>query len=1221
MDPLTGYIEYHLNGECGGISWTAKPDSDEENDISDASLKAGQKRPYSSLEQVETKSGFYFIPCDYNKHEFECGEFRMILPQNLIGVAIRSILRKTAITLTSYKISNFCNTPAIEVFTNGMVGEIQMEKQNLELLSLRDIQKLEEQSLQNETKKKKSTKFTLCARVDSISPIITAEPSDPFALMEIYDVKNDATLTSVIVLRGQALIMHPVILPGMDLTLREVKRKSWRIPQAFQNNESVPYRLRQRAPNHVFVVDDPNKVVGCHNLKEAFSSGVSIEYLENRSFPSTLESLMCIQGKITAIQDIAIKSQSNLKHIHYIILESKMRLYKLYLTYYPISPNCCNGFRVGSFIRAMNVHPLDNSSLRVMKDSNSNGNSYRSFGACLRSTVVLDVCMSEIESSQQISTNVLTFRPLVFRDIQNSYHEYEWISLARKKFSFCGVAAKTVQLTLELIVTDFRCRSRNFASSCCSRRNAYMEWFDHGCEYFYDEDKTLDSKIWSCGLQSDVYNPLPPLLSLSAIKKECLDRASRALTKYLCNDYSNRDSSINFSSHDRANIGWTASINIKGNELIPMSAKGQNYRTTNVFVGGIFNDSSEEGQATISDGKCTIGLSTYYLIESSKTVPFLQNDDFTCILISSVDVTLMYLGEYPGRRHSSDMIEQVKVEFYHLPKMNSNDNLTLEGPSNIIRIGDHFVLVSTIINFHPDKIYALKNMIHPNEMCKQDKHNMSRLLTENLVEMKPDAPRYFRLIRQRWKLQKIQNPFNGCNLTISCSPMSSTYYEPQQQPCSFDISLRIPIGVDIDEHFSIIQGILPKNVLQLALAWQYVAESRISNITLGGWDEKIDVLDTESNLEHLVCMPNDVLQMESKVSRVDVSSLRVRTVKHGEVSWTATSNSLSLPFTYFGGRTMLPGMLDLRVRRVILGEMGRICRFGEAIVPKDLIFGLPSVCLSRLQNSRLSSFNWESTKKFKIPNAQISTIRFCRARAECRRCYSALVMARTKKQQQTWLNNALPINKEEKSFPRTEYRTLECPSGCPARFEYIKWELSANISDGSGSAKVFTERDVAILILGQGLDFDAIEAGAWRTPEGVRYQIGSKLDPELRFDIAKAQNQIRYENLDVAPDTLLTKVKRAQYLLYRHCTGSEEIYRRMDFVCQVKRRAGDEVQHRLYDVQMLSSLGDSGVIQITVDSNFVPFAEFVIVDCFRSFDNVSVCARNLLENLKRSCKN
>lgn len=1215
MDPLIGYIEYHLNPGCSHLSWSAKSDPGEEKDISDdISFKVCRKRPYSSSsEEVDTRCGFYFIPIDYRKYNFECDEFHLILPQNLINLAIRSILLKTTITLTSYKISNFSHRNEIEVFTNGMVGKISYEDTKIQTQSLFDIQKMEEQYAHIE-KKRKFKKVTLHARVDSISPIITALPSDPFALIEVYDMEHDLSLTSVIVLRGQALLMHPVIMPGMDLILREVKRKCWHIPETFQNDETIPRRLHQRAPTHVFVVEDPMNVVIQHDSKETFTSGVSAESLETISFPSTLKSLTCIQGKITKVQDISSKVDSDLNHIHYIILESKMRSYKLYLTYFPIAPNCCNGLRVGAFIRAMNVHPLDSDSLLLM-NKKSNGKSYGSYGACLRSTVVLVACRSEIENSLNFSMDAHTFKPLLFKDMRSTYHEYEWISLARKIFATCSVPAKTVQLTLEMIISDFRCRSMN--SDTCSKRNAYKEWFDHGCETIH-HNKMPDSNISFSCLQSNMPLPLPPVLSLSAMKKECLDCASRALLKHLSDRESIGDTNSKFTSTERADIGWTASINIKANELIPMNANEKNDHLTNLFVGGIFNDSSEEGQATLSDGKCTISLSMHHLREPSENIPFLETGNFMCLLISSVDVSLLYLGEYSGRSHSSDVNENFDV--YHLPKIKPNNNPTLEGPSYIVRVGDHYAVVSSMMNFSLDNINVMANNRHRHELCKRDHHIPSRFTTENLIEENLNEYRYCRLIRQKWKLQKIRNPFLGCNITVACSPTSLTYHQPYHQPCTIDISLRIPIDVELVDHFSSIQNMLPKEVLQLALAWQYVAESRIGNITIGGWDEKIETLDKESNFEHLLYIPLDTLQMGRKLSLLDVSSFRARTVKHDIVPWSDIRGSLSVPFTYFGGRNLPPGVLDLRVRRAVLNENGRSVRAGEAIVPNNSIFGLPSFCVSQLQNARLFSFDWESCKKFKIPNTQIATLRFCRARAECSRCYSTLVLAQKRQQQHSYWGNPFPVDNEQtkKFFSATEHRTLKCPSGCHARFEYIKWELSANISDGSGSAKIYTERDVAILLLGKGLDFDAVEAGAWESPEGIRYQAGSKLDPELRFDIAKANNQVIRERLSVSPDTLLTRKKRAQYLLHKHCTSSQEIFRRMDFVCQVKKRASEKLQHRLYDIRFLSSLGDTGVLETSTDSSFIPFAEFVIVDCYHSFDNTSTYAKNMLVTLKRN---
>ena len=84
MDPLIGYIEYHLSPGCSHLSWSAKSDPGEEKDISDdAPFTVGRKRPYSSSsKEVDTRNGFYFIPVGYMNHNFECDEL-LFLVHNL----------------------------------------------------------------------------------------------------------------------------------------------------------------------------------------------------------------------------------------------------------------------------------------------------------------------------------------------------------------------------------------------------------------------------------------------------------------------------------------------------------------------------------------------------------------------------------------------------------------------------------------------------------------------------------------------------------------------------------------------------------------------------------------------------------------------------------------------------------------------------------------------------------------------------------------------------------------------------------------------------------------------------------------------------------------------------------------------------------------------------------------------------------------------------------
>ena len=122
-----------------------------------------------------------------------------------------------------------------------------------------------------------NTLYTIVATVDAVSPIIAAQTSDPFALLELYDCggsgdEGTATegsppsppLTAVAVLRGRsALSYHPAIQPGDELVLMGARRRRWHVPRSFRGTRKragAPERLVGRAPTHVLVVDETSTV-------------------------------------------------------------------------------------------------------------------------------------------------------------------------------------------------------------------------------------------------------------------------------------------------------------------------------------------------------------------------------------------------------------------------------------------------------------------------------------------------------------------------------------------------------------------------------------------------------------------------------------------------------------------------------------------------------------------------------------------------------------------------------------------------------------------------------------------------------------------------------------------------------------------------------------------------------------------------------------------------
>lgn len=1211
MEPLIGYIEYHLNLGDDSLNWGCSTTSHPEkgNSKNELFLKAGQKRPRSPLESIRPKNGFSFVT-DGLSHGND--SFQLILPQPLVQIAINSIILHSQVRLTSYIIVSNGETKSIEVSLNGLDingdhlnnGNCQNSIHSDVPLTLHKVQQLKEI-------KAKSIKISIRARVDAVSPIITFDPREPFVMIEVYDADIDPSLTSTIVLRSKSLLVHSGILPGMDLILQNLRIKRWQIPQMFQSY-NMPLRLYNRAPTHVFIVENPNQVQFMGN----WDALTSIDALKYFPFPSITIPLTCIQGKINYIQK---SERSDLERIHYVILESESKIrMKLFLTYYPLSPHTCDGFHIGAILRAMNVHKFKSN--HVNHNKNIPHPAYDCFGACLRSTVTIIVGRCEGHSKLEFPFKSMSYQSMLWKQIRKTYHEYEWMSCARKILSSSVISATKIESVLESIIPHLKP-----IHTLQTLRNPYFEWFDHVCEHPNDNLKNLQTCNCMCEVHRDNHCYLPSVISLSRIKMACLDHTSRALRKYLIGDSSTNQSNRYSTKADRADIGWTASFHLEAGELASRICGDDNSHVSQILVGGVvYIETSSERQHLLCDGKCALILSHFEhgapsnFQKTQNESLAVSNNDFVCILFSNVYTSCIYLGKYPKTNIYYDESNDHASAFYHLPTAHEIKSFSAEGPSNIIQIDNNFFLVSTIIQYTAKNIFTISDQRNRDNKKSKGDISLERIVMKDDRMSEVDGYELGRLIRQRWKVQKIRTSYLGCCLTVGVVPKTFEKSNPCHLPACIEITLNILLeGKNIQNHFQILHVVLPIEILQLAFAWQYVAESRLCAIVLGGWDENIKNHRVESNDEHLLYIPLRKFQGVYQLS-LDISDVYTRTIKHGSLTWVAKRDDLSnLPFSYFGGRNIYPGVIDLIIRRRIISRKGSSMRYGEAIVPHESIYGLKVACISQLQFERL---NGASCKNFlfKIPNAHLSVLRYCRARAECSLCHSALESSRENKRKRFWDIPVVMNSADQFSSESTIHRKLACPSGCISRYGYIKWELSASLSDGSGSMRIFTERDTSCLLLGHGLDFDVIEAGAWQTPGGIQFQLGSKLNLDIRLELARARHHISRHGLDVKPESLLSAANRAQYLLHSYCSNSHEITRRMDFVCQIKKYYANLTHPRSYDIPIISSIGDDGVIESSIDSNFIPIYDLVLVDCFRSYESVPDYTRKILESLKTS---
>jgi hypothetical protein len=149
--------------------------------------------------------------------------------------------------------------------------------------------------------------------------------------------------------------------------------------------------------------------------------------------------------------------------------------------------------------------------------------------------------------------------------------------------------------------------------------------------------------------------------------------------------------------------------------------------------------------------------------------------------------------------------------------------------------------------------------------------------------------------------------------------------------------------------------------------------------------------------------------------------------------------------------------------------------------------------------------------------------------------------------------------------------SLVCPQKHDVqRYGEIKWECSGTLDDGIGQAKLYAERQSALLLLGLSVEcINEIEGGAWLDRDGA--VVFSKTMPpkssirhaiERAKAIAATHSRKRRDQRKVGEKDLLRYMSpdiRAEYLLQRHCRFSAEPSRSLNYFVRVKPLS-DEVR-------------------------------------------------------------
>jgi hypothetical protein len=768
-------------------------------------------------------------------------------------------------------------------------------------------------------------KISIVATVDAISPIIAAVPTDPFALLEIYD-PDEPSITAVVVMKGRnSLVYQPGIQPGMAVVLSNIRRQEWHLQDSFQQMD-VPIRLHYRAPSHVFVLRDAKSIT----WKEDKMALQALDLLASPIIrlppvPSTVDSLTCVQGEVISVHYFSSSkttsnsstSAKNDTLLHHVIVDEceyeslaesklassaptrKRKRCKIYLAYFPASPDVYYGLRCGSYVRAINIHLLSSG----RQERRGVTSVVTCYGACLRSTISIlsnelsrhnrnddnnDIAVNfhENDATNKIkkrdegrSFNLppLTNQFYAYRIIRNTYSELEWMSSTR--LNICNsndVPSSVVYNTLRTWLSNWRYQHlcKNSSSSGDSKRkqkrDPYKEWFDHACEspvFGVGEYDASCSNV-TCPSNSTL-GLYPVIVGMSQVRMRCSQEMKDALLK---SPFINgRGPSLT------ADVGWTASIVFNADrlhDLIPAHADSPSESTmpkAPVYVGGKIIEISDDGShfTKVKDGCCILPVSPTLKHNRSELVNAShQKGDFVIMRVQHAVVSCLYLGTNFSPGGGNAMNDSVHTA--HLPPMGS-EGRDLLGPCDVFSLKGHHYILSIHIVYHPDDIASSVNRVdrtigRKDQLLSQQLISVTEgLMTKfrNRTNKSTDSPEgkvayaVGRLVRSRWRVRKARsNQYDGCYITLSYLPVKTVDESNQNLVSIQSIELNIRMTIEAKNREQVkhafsnvltahsksdkesVPSTMSRDILTLACSWRSLSEDgRVCPILTGGWDD------------------------------------------------------------------------------------------------------------------------------------------------------------------------------------------------------------------------------------------------------------------------------------------------------------------------------------------------------------------------------------------------
>ena len=776
-----------------------------------------------------------------------------------------------------------------------------------------------------------------------------------------------------------------------------------------------------------------------------------------------------------------------------------------------------------------------------------------------------------------------------------------------------------------------------------SSRNPYAEFFDHAGGDLLEIDAPGTEGLCGCRIsreeQSSLFSPV--FVGLNDIRMKCLHLLAERFS-----------SLINSSGVTR---GWTGSIELNRNELwTELRGQERGFSDSALYTGGYVSELTADRSTTasISDKNCQLPVSFAHCAVA-------ELGDFIVGCVESVVISCLCIvapekRDIPGFINTHERTSNSAMAYVQetsLPPLNTasfNVGKGLMGCCALVRHDCHILVAA--VQIRCDSPFPL-GFASPAKVrlsfLNEDDQKETCSIEECLLPMgtSRDSLSFNSiksiLVRRRFRYTRIQSNgvSNCCIITLSNMPVERNS-KLSDVICPQTIDLKIGIPCDVSTLISFkrsLASLLSTDICiledqqALGACWWIIADSgKTCALVYGGWDELVNGSNAANTAVH-VRFPLTALSIGGRgYARFACNSNELQASLHSYNSESTDGAIVRiLPFDFVGGSKFIDGMLSQRpYRRRVFGSESPPRIIGELFYPPSN--GVPSCTLSDLfllvckvlrdENPTIMS----PSLVRRLTGAHFLGVSFCQVQCICNRCFKPLIDTSPKRKSE---KNPKESKKDEPSFWHLPHdmnasrpvknttsnrqshilkSKLRCPNKCPIEAYEVKWECSGILDDGTGQAKLYSERNAALTLLGMKAQvIEWIEEGIWCISNGtIRFNKSIPPTRELQECVRIASSQKRSKG---DPLKCLTPAVRAEYLLQQHCRSSSRPRRKLDYLIRCKPLA-DNIKHLNHTMveEFISDKRRGNVFSGEVATYSLPPLKLQLVDCCStSYDQTS----------------